>query len=112
LTNLVSNAKQAFQDCEVSNKQIVIKLYRPDPKILCFAVSDNGIGIAEENLTRIFQHGFTTRRNGHGFGLHSSAIAASEMDGNLMVESSGPGRGATFILELPIITMEHDYASE
>jgi signal transduction histidine kinase len=112
LTNLVGNAKQAFQGCDVPNKQIFIKLYRPEPKTLCCAVSDNGIGIAEENLTRIFQHGFTTRNDGHGFGLHSSAIAASEMDGKLLVESSGPGRGATFTLELPIRAMEYDYESE
>lgn len=111
LTNLVSNAKQAFQDCDVSNKQIRIKLSCPASKTLCFAVSDNGMGIAEENLTRIFQHGFTTRNDGHGFGLHSSAIAASEMDGKLMVESPGPGRGATFTLELPIRTMEHENES-
>lgn len=112
LTNLVSNAKQAFQDYDIIDKQIHIKLYCPEPKTLCFAVSDNGMGISDENLTRIFQHGFTTRSDGHGFGLHSSAIAASEMDGNLMVESLGSGCGATFTLELPNRAMEHDDESE
>lgn len=112
LTNLISNAKQAFQACDIPNKQIQIKLHCPEPKTLCFAVSDNGMGIVKENLTRIFQHGFTTRNNGHGFGLHSSAIAASEMDGTLKVESLGAGRGTTFTLELPIRTMEHEYESE
>lgn len=112
LTNLVSNAKQALQDCDVDNKQIHITLHCPEPKTLCFAVSDNGMGIAEENLTRIFQHGFTTRNDGHGFGLHSSAIAASEMDGTLKVDSPGKGRGATFTLELPFRTMEHAYESQ
>ena len=66
-----------------------------------FTVSDNGVGIPAENLTRIFQHGFTTKRTGHGFGLHSSALAAKEMHGTLAAESAGPGKGATFILELP-----------
>ena len=60
------------------------------------------MGIPQENLTRIFNHGFTTRKDGHGFGLHSGALAAKEMGGTLRVHSDGPGRGATFTLELPI----------
>jgi signal transduction histidine kinase len=65
-------------------------------------VTDNGIGISQENLTRIFSHGFTTKRDGHGFGLHSGAIAAREMGGSLYARSDGPGQGATFVLELPL----------
>jgi signal transduction histidine kinase len=66
------------------------------------SVMDNGVGIAPENLTRIFNHGFTTRKGGHGFGLHSGALAASELGGSLTAHSEGPGRGATFTLELPL----------
>ena len=66
------------------------------------SIADNGVGIAPENLTRIFAHGFTTRKDGHGFGLHSGALAAQEMGGTLTAESEGPGRGATFTLTLPI----------
>ena len=65
------------------------------------SVMDNGVGISPENLTRIFSHGFTTRKGGHGFGLHSGALAAREMGGSLTAHSDGPGRGATFTLELP-----------
>ena len=72
---------------------------RPRIKI---AVIDNGIGIPPENLTRIFNHGFTTRKDGHGFGLHSGALAAREMGGSLTAHSDGPGQGATFTLELPL----------
>ena len=64
-------------------------------------VNDNGVGIPEENLTRIFQHGFTTKKEGHGFGLHSGANAAREMGGALYASSPGPGSGAVFTLELP-----------
>jgi signal transduction histidine kinase len=64
-------------------------------------VEDNGVGIAAESLTRIFQHGFTTRAGGHGFGLHSSALAAQQVGGTLSVHSAGPGQGARFTLELP-----------
>jgi signal transduction histidine kinase len=69
-------------------------------------VSDSGVGLTAENLTRIFAHGFTTRSDGHGFGLHSAALAASQMGGSLRAESEGVGRGATFILELPLKTGE------
>ena len=65
-----------------------------------------GKGIPAENLTRIFSHGFTTRKDGHGFGLHSGALAAREMGGALTVHSDGPGCGATFTLELPAISQE------
>ena len=66
------------------------------------SVIDNGVGIAPENLNRIFSHGFTTRKDGHGFGLHSSALAARELGGSLRAYSDGVGCGATFVLELPV----------
>ena len=65
------------------------------------AVIDNGVGIPPENLNRIFSHGFTTRKGGHGFGLHSGALAARELGGTLTVHSDGPGHGAAFTLILP-----------
>jgi signal transduction histidine kinase len=66
-------------------------------------MSDNGVGIAPVNLRKIFNHGFTTRKkDGHGFGLHSGALAAKEMGGSLIARSDGPGQGATFTLEIPI----------
>jgi K+-sensing histidine kinase KdpD len=61
-----------------------------------------GVGIPPENLTRIFNHGFTTREDGHGFGLHSRALAAKEMGGSLTVQSDRPGKGANFTLHLPV----------
>lgn len=109
LTNLISNARQALHNGDAAHKQIHIRMYCSEPKTFRIEVSDNGMGIAEENLTRIFQHGFTTRQDGHGFGLHSSAIAAFEMDGTLQAESPGPGRGATFTIELPIRILENEH---
>jgi signal transduction histidine kinase len=67
-------------------------------------VIDNGSGIAPDNLTRIFQHGFTTRKDGHGFGLHSCSLAAKRLGGTLQATSEGPGKGATFALDLPLIS--------
>ena len=70
---------------------------------LRITVQDQGEGISAENLQRIFSHGFTTRKEGHGFGLHSSALAAIEMGGRLTVHSDGPGRGAVFTFEMPLM---------
>lgn len=64
-------------------------------------VIDNGVGILPENLPRIFTQGFTTKKNGRGFGLHSSLRLAQGLGGSLLVHSTGPGGGATFTLELP-----------
>jgi PAS domain S-box-containing protein len=100
LVNLIRNAKYACDDSEKPDKQIVLRVTNGNGRIK-ISVIDNGIGIPAENLTRIFNHGFTTRKNGHGFGLHSGALAAKEMGGNLAAFSEGPERGATFTLELP-----------
>ena len=63
-------------------------------------ITDNGIGIRKENLLKIFSQGFTTKPQGHGFGLHASANAAREMGGRLTAQSEGEKQGATFILSL------------
>ena len=76
------------------------------PERVRLVVGDNGVGIPKENLERIFAHGFTTRKTGHGFGLHSAANAAKELGGSLSVRSDGPGRGAEFTLELPVAPPE------
>ena len=101
LVNLIRNAKYACDDSGRSDKQIKLCIANGDG---CAKISviDNGIGILPENLTRIFSHGFTTRKEGHGFGLHSGALAAKEMGGTLTAFSGGIGCGATFVLELPI----------
>jgi len=103
LVNLIRNAKYA---CEESNREdrIITVAVRLHPERMQIIVQDNGVGILPENLTRIFSHGFTTREHGHGFGLHSGALAAKEMNGALHVHSDGPGCGATFTLELPLNT--------
>lgn len=109
VTNLINNAIQAVHESSVEHRTVSIRLYYSSPETLGLDVKDNGTGIAAENLTRIFQHGFTTRKDGHGFGLHGAAIAASEMQGNLVAKSPGPDMGATFSLELPVRTFENDY---
>jgi PAS domain S-box-containing protein len=101
LVNLLSNAKYACDARSETEKRVTVRLKNAGEDRVRFEVSDNGIGIAPENIARVFSQGFTTRKGGHGFGLHSGALAAKEMGGALSVYSDGPGRGATFVLELP-----------
>ncbi len=101
LVNVMRNAKYACDDSGRPDKQITVRVTSADGRA-AIAIIDNGVGIAPENLTRIFGHGFTTRKHGHGFGLHSGALAARELGGALTVQSDGPGRGATFTLEIPL----------
>lgn len=103
LLNLINNAKYACAE-NSREKIMTLRIFSSGPHRLSMQVSDNGRGILPENLTRIFQHGFTTRKSGHGFGLHSGAIAAKALGGSLTAHSDGPGLGATFTLELPILS--------
>jgi len=101
LINLISNAKHATVGLNNERRRINLNVELADEKTVRINVTDNGEGILPENLTRIFSHGFTTRKGGHGFGLHSCALAAKEMGGRLVAQSAGAWQGATFTLELP-----------
>jgi len=101
LVNLLRNSKQACDAAGRDEKQIQVRIRRLGPGRVAIDISDNGVGIPPENLTKIFSHGFTTRQGGHGFGLHSSALAAQELGGSLNARSAGANQGATFTLELP-----------
>ena len=101
LVNLIRNAKHACDESTVSLKQIKLRICRHGNDRVRIQVEDNGVGIPRENLGRIFTRGFTTRPDGHGFGLHSCLMATQEMDGALTGHSDGPGLGAVFTLDLP-----------
>ncbi len=102
LINLIRNAKHSMEDSGRADKTLIVEIIVLKSGRVGIRVRDNGLGIAPENLTRIFQHGFTTKKDGHGFGLHSSVNSAREMNGDLTVHSDGPGTGAVFTLELPV----------
>ena len=105
LINLISNAKHAVKAGSSHPRRITLGVESADtadgPRVR-FVIKDNGVGIPPENMTKIFSHGFTTKKDGHGFGLHSAANSAKEMGGSLTAASDGPGHGATFTLEIPI----------
>jgi len=105
LVNLIRNAKYACDEGGRPDKQVTLRVVNGEGTVK-ISVIDNGVGIPPENLVRIFNHGFTTRKDGHGFGLHGGAIAARELGGFLTVHSAGPGCGAIFTLELPVNAQE------
>ena len=99
--NLLRNAKHAMEHVDDHERCLMIRVVAASPGQVKLVVSDNGIGIPPENLTKIFNHGFTTKKDGHGFGLHSGANAAKEMGGSLTGHSDGVGKGSDFTLLLP-----------
>ena len=106
LVNVIRNAKYACAEAKGGGERRVTVRVRACDSAVLVAVIDTGVGIPRENLDRIFSYGFTTRAEGHGFGLHSSALAARELGGTLRGESPGPGMGATFTLTLPLAAPE------
>jgi len=111
LVNLISNARHAINHEDVrGEKRVTIRFAHPQPETLVISVSDTGVGIAPADLDRIFQHGFTTRKEGHGFGLHAAISAAREMGGQLTAQSPGRGQGASFELSIPCTEAEEEAA--
>lgn len=100
IVNLIKNAIEAMLDKEVSERLLTVRAMEASDNLI-IEVCDNGVGIAADNLIDIFNHGFSTKKDGHGFGLHSCANVAREMGGKLTASSDGPGFGATFTLTLP-----------
>jgi signal transduction histidine kinase len=101
LVNLIRNAKYAMDEVNVPEKLLTVRILAAGDDRVQISIIDNGIGIPAGNMVRIFEHGFTTRKEGHGFGLHSAALTAKELGGTLSVQSDGAGKGATFVLDIP-----------
>jgi signal transduction histidine kinase len=102
LLNLLRNAKQAVVASGNPERNIYVSIRALAGARVRVQVRDNGVGIRLDDLSRIFSHGFTTKRDGHGFGLHLGALTAQQLGGSLTAESQGVGRGAAFTLELPL----------
>ncbi|GJL66420.1 MAG: hypothetical protein NPIRA05_13910 [Nitrospirales bacterium] len=103
LVNLIRNAKHAMmaQVREDHSLTLRIEPCSDEEGFFQILIIDTGVGIPSDHLTRIFAQGFTTKNQGHGIGLHSSAIAAKNCGGSLHAWSAGKGHGATFTLKLP-----------
>jgi PAS domain S-box-containing protein len=106
MTNLISNAIYALSKSNNNEKILTISVKEPESDNFEIEVCDNGIGISKENMTRIFEHGFTTKSKGHGFGLHSTALSVNELNGSIKAHSDGIGNGAVFTVKLPFKKQE------
>ena len=105
--NLVRNAKHAVQDLNLEPRMIKVAVIQPDEESVTIEVIDNGVGISPDNMINLFKYGFSTKSNGHGFGLHSGANSAKQLGGSLTAHSDGLGKGATFKLTLPVEVVEN-----
>jgi two-component system NtrC family sensor kinase len=97
-TNLLLNARDAIPD----GGRITLRTSGSDDDSLLVEVSDNGIGIAPENVAKIYDPFYTTKGvgRGTGLGLAVSYGIVQEHSGHISVESA-PGRGTTFRISLP-----------
>jgi signal transduction histidine kinase len=109
--NLLSNARHALRDGQLAEPRLVLRLAEDNDQLV-IEVEDNGVGIDPDHIDALFQHGFTTKTDGHGFGLHDGANAAAEMGGSLEAHSAGPGHGARFALRLPLARPQAKVAAE
>jgi signal transduction histidine kinase len=108
LVNLISNAGHALiATTDDREKNLLVSARTDSNDCIRFTVRDTGCGISSDVMPRLFAFGFTTRAGGHGFGLHSCAVAAKSMGGEIVAHSDGAGHGATFHLILPNRTLRH-----
>jgi signal transduction histidine kinase len=112
LVNLIRNAYHAVLASDQSDKTITLRIEGRPSRMVRVSVEDNGIGISGENMTKLFSFGFTTKSDGNGFGLHHSASTAHQMGGSLSVVSMGEGKGAAFLLDLPLDRCAQNETSE
>lgn len=99
LINVINNAKEAMLNTSPEQRKLIFTIDKKDDTAVFLRIRDSGHGIAKGDLQKIFSHGFTTKANGHGFGLHSSANYMTEMNGEMWATSEGVGKGSTFILK-------------
>ncbi len=101
LVNLIGNAIDAIEESDGPERRLTLATRSVGNQVY-FEIRDTGVGISEEIQTKVFQYGFTTKPQGHGFGLHSCALTAKELGGVLTASSDGAGKGALFTLCLPL----------
>jgi signal transduction histidine kinase len=109
LVNLVSNARDAVLANPDRKPRIVVRLAR-DGRDALLAIEDSGVGMSAQVLAGLWRFGFTTKPEGHGFGLHNSANAAREIGASIDAYSDGPGHGARFVLRMGLVAGRIDRA--
>jgi two-component system sensor kinase FixL len=104
LLNLISNSLDAMEDRDDSH-EIVIRTFCKGPRAIRVEVKDSGVGIAEENMEKLFKHFFTSKPDGLGMGLSISRSIVEAHGGRLEVKNN-PDHGATFYFSVPVMLME------
>lgn len=99
LTNIIKNAIESMENVG-GEKVLTIIVKEEETGKICIHICDTGEGISDNNIESIFAYGYTTKKGGHGFGLHSCANYMTEMKGRLRAKNSETGKGAVFTLEL------------
>jgi sensor domain CHASE-containing protein len=108
LVNLIKNAIESLSETDNVDKHIWLRVFQKDETFFTIEIKDNGIGIQPDNITQIFNYGFTTKSSGNGIGLHTSSSFIQEMNGKLYAISNDPEPGATFVIELPITPLKEN----
>ncbi|MBM4088222.1 MAG: histidine kinase, partial [Planctomycetes bacterium] len=101
LVNLVRNAVQSMQGQSSDARRLTIAVRAVEDGGVEIEVRDTGVGFDDDVRSKLFTHGFTTKPEGNGFGLHYCANAVREAGGYITAQSPGPGQGATFRIGLP-----------
>jgi len=111
LQNLIINAADAVRDAGKQRGVLRVSAeiqHDPDREQLHLQCKDDGVGIAAENLERVFEKGFSTKspETNHGIGLHWCANVIGALGGRIWAASDGPGCGASLHVLVPLATRE------
>ncbi|MCG8571946.1 MAG: ATP-binding protein [Spirochaetes bacterium] len=101
IINIIQNAQEALIASGQQVKEIQIKTWQKNSYFF-LKISDNGVGIKEEHLKKIFKFKFSTKSGHNGFGLHNCANYLAEMKIDIDVQSEGENKGASFQLIFPL----------
>ncbi len=104
LANLLANAAESIRRSSVGQGRIHVSADVEESEgreMVHLRIKDDGCGIAAEDLSCIFERGFTTKVASYGLGLHWCANSVAAMNGRIYAESEGAGRGACFHVFLP-----------
>jgi len=101
LVNIIKNAIEAMENTPSDERVLTLDLLLDQEERPVIKIKDTGHGISPETVTKLFTYRFTTKKNGHGFGLHTCANYLTEIGGSISVDSEGVGKGATFTIVLP-----------
>lgn len=105
IINLIKNGYEAMEEVDPEQRwlRITTGMEAGDSPLVLLRIRDHGAGITPGEVEKIFKFGYTTKKSGSGFGLHSCATYLMANHGSITVESEGPGQGCEFVVRLPAV---------